>query len=82
MSPIKIRVSSNLKADRSNLLANKIVKLLLRLAYNIQNNIQNNSRPKTNYKIVYYSLKHMSLRGIKDHGDTKYQNFENAFEDR
>ena len=29
------------------------------------NNIQNNSRSKPNYKILYCSLKNMSLHGIK-----------------
>ena len=46
------------------------------------NIIQNNSSPKPNYKIAYYSLKHMLLRGIRARGDTKYQNFDNIFKDR
>ena len=38
-----------------------------------------NSRPKRNYKIVYCSLKNMSLRGIGARGDTQYQNFNSFF---
>ena len=52
---IKKRVNSNLNADQSNFLANETVRHVLEL-YVKNNVIQNNSRPKSNYKIVYWTL--------------------------
>ena len=69
---IKKRASSNLNADRSKFLANKIARLVLGL-YVIINIIQINSRPKQNWKIAYCSLKNMSLQRIGARGDTECQ---------
>ena len=49
----------------------------------MQNNIiQNNSYQKPNYNIVSCFLKNASLRGVEARGDTKWQNFNNFFEER
>ena len=64
-----------------NFLVNKIVRLFLGLY--VQNDIvQNNSHPKPNLKIVYCSLKNMSLCGIGVHRETKCQKFNSFLEDR
>ena len=68
---IKQRASSNLiNVDQSNFLANKTVRLVFALY--VQNIIQINSRQKQNWKIVYCSLKNMSLHRIGAHADTNY----------
>ena len=60
-----------------NFLANITVRLALGL--NALNNItQNNSRPKPNYKIVYRSLKSLSVCGIGARGDTKCHNLKRS----
>ena len=64
-----------------NFLVNITVRLTLGLC--MQNNIiQNNSYQKPNYNIVSCFLKNASLRGIEARGDTKWQNFNNFFEER
>ena len=57
-----------------NFLTNITVRLVLKL-YEQNNIIQNNSRLKTYYKIVYFSLKNVSLRGIGTREGTKCQYF-------
>ena len=48
-------VDSNLNADQSNFLAKKLAWDVLEL-YVKNNIVHNNSRPKPNYKIVYWTL--------------------------
>ena len=69
---IKKHVNSNLNADQSNFLANKTVRLALGL-YGQNNMIQNNSCSKLNLKIVYCSLKSVSLVGIGARGDSSFE---------
>ena len=61
-----------------NFLVNEIARLFLGL-YVQDDIIQNNSHPKPNLKIVYSSLKNMSLCGTGAHRDTKYQKFNSFF---
>ena len=61
-----------------NFLVNEIARLFLGL-YMLDDIIQNNSHPKPNLKIVYCSLKNMSLCGTGAHRDAKYQKFNSFF---